>query len=75
MYLVLSWHVALQGSYQRARSAWTMYEEGEVADLSEQILSLGFTGGSEWLRTEEQCPHLNEAGGKTPIFPDVSLDF
>lgn len=52
-----------------------MYEEGEVADLSEQILSLGFTGGSERLLTEGQCPHLNEAGGKTPIFPDVSLDF
>lgn len=48
--------------------------EGEVANLLEQMLSLGFTGGSEWLLTEGQCPHLSEASSKTPIFPDVSLD-
>lgn len=51
-----------------------MYEEGEVADLLEQRLSLGLTAGSEWLLTEGQFPHLSEACGKTPIFPDVSLD-
>lgn len=73
MSLLLSWDVALQGSYQRGRSAWTMYEVGEVADL-QQMLSLGFAWGSEWLLTEGQCPHVTEAGGKTPIFPDVSLD-
>lgn len=51
-----------------------MYEEGEVADLLEQRLSLGLTAGSEWFLTEGQYPHLSEASGKTPIFPDVSLD-
>lgn len=74
MCLVLTWHVALQGSYLGAWSAWTMYEEREVADLLQKMLSLGFTGGLECLLTEGQYPHLSEAGGKTPIFPGVSLD-
>jgi len=47
---------------------------GEIADLLEQMLSSEFTGVSECLLSKGRCPYLSEASGKTPIFPDVSLD-
>lgn len=51
-----------------------MYEEGEVADLLEQMLSWGWLQGQDDFWLKGNLLTLVKPVAKLPFFPDLSLD-